>query len=213
LQRSNGQVTIRQPPLRIACSYLVTAWPVGGNESALQEHKLISQVLQVLAGYPTIPPSFLQGALVGQQPPLPMVALHPDALKNISEFWTSLGNKLRASVTVTVTVGMDVFAPVTGPMAITGKTTIGEINAAATRSNSYLIGGVVTDSSSATVADASVMLVELGLVSATGSDGRFTLGYMKAGSYTLRAKSGAKTRNVAITVPAAAGKNYDVQLT
>jgi len=180
---------------------------------ALQEHQLISQVLQVLAGYPMIPPSFLQGALVGQQPPLPMVALHPDALKNISEFWTSLGNKLRASITVTVTVGMDVFAPVTGPMVITGKTTIGEINAAATQPDSYIIGGIVTDSARAPLAGASVTLVELGLVSAAGSDGRFTLGCMKAGNYTLRAKSGTKTRDVAITVPAAAGKNYDVQLT
>lgn len=48
IARHNSQVTINRPPLRVACSYLVTAWQVGlvGDEAALLEHKLLSQVLQ-----------------------------------------------------------------------------------------------------------------------------------------------------------------------
>src|SRR5204863_5477003 len=48
MRRLNGQAEIRRPPLRVVCSYLVTAWPVGGSDLALQEHRLLSQALQVL---------------------------------------------------------------------------------------------------------------------------------------------------------------------
>jgi hypothetical protein len=90
--------------LALACTYLVTAWPVGGSELALQEQQLLSDVLEVLSRYPTIPASFLQGTLKGQNPAPQMLVLPPDTLKNSSEFWTSLGNKLRASLSVTVTI-------------------------------------------------------------------------------------------------------------
>src|SRR4029079_5596561 len=73
LERRGFEAVLRQPPRRIDCSYLVTAWPVGGPELALQEHRLLSQVLQLLSRLPTIPASFLQGSLAGQAPPLPMI--------------------------------------------------------------------------------------------------------------------------------------------
>jgi Carboxypeptidase regulatory-like domain len=41
-----------------------------------------------------------------------MVALHPDALKNLAEFWSSLGSKMKASLTVTATISVPVFADV-----------------------------------------------------------------------------------------------------
>src|SRR5215471_4553294 len=62
-----GNQSITTPAaLRLACSYLVTAWPVGGAELALQEHRLLTQVLVVFGQYPMIPPQFLQGSLIGQ---------------------------------------------------------------------------------------------------------------------------------------------------
>jgi hypothetical protein len=87
----------------LACTYLITAWPVGGPELALQEQQLLSDVLQVLAPHPTIPPQFLQGSLAGHDPPPQLLLMHPDALKNTAEFWTSLGSKLRPSLSVTAT--------------------------------------------------------------------------------------------------------------
>jgi hypothetical protein len=94
--------------LRIACSYLITAWPIGGSELALKEQQLLGEVLQVFSAYPVIPATFLRGALVGQDPPQ-IVVLHPDALGNMSEFWTSLGNKLRPSLSVTATIAVPAF--------------------------------------------------------------------------------------------------------
>src|SRR5580765_4800866 len=112
IEIKNGQAISHPAPLRLNCSYLATAWPVGGAELALQEHRLLTQVLRVLSRYPMIPAGFLQGSLVGQDPPLPMVALHPDALKNLAEFWSSLGSKMKASLTVTVTISVPVFADI-----------------------------------------------------------------------------------------------------
>src|SRR6516165_2525159 len=37
IQRVNGAAVTQQPPRRVICSYLITAWPVGGTEPVLQE--------------------------------------------------------------------------------------------------------------------------------------------------------------------------------
>ncbi len=98
-----------RPVLSLACTYLITAWPVGGTELALQEQQILGAVLQVLASYPAIPAKFLRGGLVGQEPLPQMLVIQPDAVKNTSEFWASLGNKLRASLSVTVTFTVPAF--------------------------------------------------------------------------------------------------------
>jgi hypothetical protein len=211
LTHANGQVTMVPPPLRLACTYLVTAWPVGPGELALREHQLLGEVLQVLSQYPTIPAGFLQGSLAGQDPPLPMIALHPDALKNIAEFWTSLGSRLRASLSLTVTISVPVFPPTTAREAISVQTGLQEIGVPATRAAAVVIAGTVT-SAGAPVADATVTVVELGLTATSDAAGQFRLGPMPAGSYTLSAVSGMAARTRNITVPAAAGSNYDVSL-
>jgi hypothetical protein len=105
--RHNGLATIQRPPMRVACSYLVTAWPVGGTEPVLQEHQLLGQTLLVLSRYPTIPAAFLKGQLTGQAPSLPMMVAKSDGIKDPSEFWTALGNKLRPSISVTVTISLE----------------------------------------------------------------------------------------------------------
>ena len=112
--RVGDQVITHPAALRLACSYLVTAWPVSGTELALQEQRLLTEVLVVLSHYPIIPSNFLIGSMVGQDPSMPMVALHPDALKNLAEFWSSLGSKLKASLTVTVTISVPIFSDVPG---------------------------------------------------------------------------------------------------
>jgi phage tail sheath protein FI len=61
----------------------------------------------------------LKGQLSDQTPPLPMIATLPDELKNPSEFWTAIGNKLRTSLTFTATVAMEVFTPVAAPLTTT----------------------------------------------------------------------------------------------
>jgi hypothetical protein len=113
--RPGRQVMIAPPPLRVACSYVVTAWPVGGVDLALQEHGLLSQALQVLARYHTIPPQFLQGSLAAQAPPVPLVAASAEGLKEPQDFWTALGLRMRASFVVTATIALTVQPPASAP--------------------------------------------------------------------------------------------------
>jgi len=218
MRRLNGQVAIQRPPLRVACSYLITAWPVGGTDLALQEHRLLSQVLQVLSPYRKIPAQFLRGQLVGQEPPLPMLVAQTDGLREPAEFWTAIGNKLRASFTITVTIAMEVFAPVPASLVITEEVRLGERTAPdadaislPTRQIFFRIGGRVTDASNAPVAGATVTLVGTGFAAQTMADGTYTLSEIPAGTYTLRVQSGATIRNVTVTIPASAGSHYNVQ--
>ena len=217
VERRGGEALIRRPPLRVACTYLLTAWAVGGAEPVLQEQRLLSQALQVLSRYPTIPQGFLRGSLVGQEPPLPLVKAQPDGLKEPSEFWTAIGNKLRPSLTLTATIALDVFPEETAPLAASRELRIGESDAGgglkeAGREDYFTIGGRVTDAAGAGIAGASVVVVERGLAARTDAAGRYALGTLPAGTYTLRARAGSQDRSITVTVPAESGASYNVQL-
>jgi len=208
-----GGAAITHPPaLRLACSYLVTAWPVGGPELALQEHRLLTQVLRVLSRYPMIPANFLKGSLVGQNPPLPMVALHPDALKNLAEFWSSLGSKMKASLTVTVTISVPVFADVSD-FLVTTHTTSYAPGDLVPPEQLLQIGGRVVDQTGTGVAGALVDVLDVGLHQITGEGGVFSFPTISAGAHSLRAVAvGFQPQAQNVTVPGAP-EDYVIRLT
>jgi hypothetical protein len=116
VDRKNGTAVRRPPPLRVACTYLITAWPVGGTgaELPLQEHRLLSQALVVFGNEPTIPSGCLQGSLKDQDLPPPLAVARGDLIKNPSEFWSGLGGKMRPSVILTATLafGLEAEEPI-----------------------------------------------------------------------------------------------------
>jgi hypothetical protein len=114
--RTTLQATIQRPPLRMDCTYLVTAWPVTGQDTALQEHHLLGQVLQVLCRHPEIPERFWQGQLKAQSYPVPLMLNAGDRLKNPTEFWTSLGIPPRVSLSVTATLAIHPLPDPTQPL-------------------------------------------------------------------------------------------------
>jgi hypothetical protein len=219
ITRQDGRAGIHRAPLRVICSYLVTAWPATGADRTLQEHRLLSQALQVFASLPTIPEKYLQGGLKGQSPPLPLVTARMDRVKEPYEFWTAIGNKIRPSITVTATIGMDLSEPEIAPIAISHEMRLGIRAAAnqgsldpATRQVFFRVIGQVTGADGEPVRQAAVTLVETGAVALTDENGMYHLGAAVAGDYTLRAQSGDAAKNVTITIPAQAGKDYNVQL-
>ena len=105
--KENGTAMRRRNPIRVDCSYLITAWASEGSTArALDEHRLLSEVMRVLLKHPTIPEVLLQGALKGQEPPLPASSLQPGRLQSVSEFWQALGGKPKAALNYTVTIGV-----------------------------------------------------------------------------------------------------------
>jgi len=110
---ADGRLVTRvAAPVRIDCSYCITAWSQGDPDPVLEEHDLLSQVLIALLQSPTIPAAVLQGALVGQIPPYPTVIASQDGIvKNHPQFWTALDQKLKPSLNYIVTLAVSLDAP------------------------------------------------------------------------------------------------------
>ena len=96
-RQSDGTAVRKAPPVRVDCSYLITAW--AGDP--LSEHLLLGQVMQALLRRAPIPPTFLEGALAQHGEPLryfgsqmlfPLVARQVlEAIQDIVPFEVSLG--------------------------------------------------------------------------------------------------------------------------
>ena len=215
--RLNGQATTHNAPLRVACTYLVTAWPVGGTDLALQEQRLLAQMMQVFARNPKIPDSYLKGTLAGQTPPLPMMTAQSTEMSNPAEFWTAIGNRMHPSITIKVTIAVETIQPITAPMVTTEVINLGVRSAAdqqqllpATQSGSFRIGGVVTRAG-VPVAGAIVSVAGTSLTTQTDSNGNYVLEVMQGGACTLHLVAGTDTKDLQVNIPPATGTNYDVQ--
>jgi hypothetical protein len=118
----NGMVTRKRPPVRVDCSYLMTAWPSpSAPDPAQDEHRLLGEVLKVLLRYPKIPEAYLRGELVGQEPPLPARIIAEAQLQSLGEFWQAMGGKPKATLHYAVTLSVDVFEPAEVGRAVSEK--------------------------------------------------------------------------------------------
>ena len=125
--RADGMVTRTRTPVRVDCSYLITAWPSeGAPDPAADEHRLLGEVMKVLLRHPRIPEEYLQGELVGQEPPVPTRFLAESQLRSLGEFWQAMGGKPKATLQYGVTVGLDIFEPVdVGPQVSESAVRVG----------------------------------------------------------------------------------------
>jgi hypothetical protein len=119
-RQSDGTALRKAPPVRVDCSYLVTAWASDSSTTPAQdEHRLLGAVMQVLVRYPTLPAALLQGSLAGQDPALPTTSLQPGPLQSVGELWQALGGKPRPALPYTVTLAVEPQPPVaTGPPVV-----------------------------------------------------------------------------------------------
>jgi len=222
VERKNGRALVRQPPKRIDCSYLVTAWAAGGTgpQLVLEEHELLGQAMQVFARYPTIPDKFLQGSLKEQELPLPLNigGTNTGEMKDPADFWSALGNKLRPSLVVTVTIELQAEEPQTAPLAGAHELRLGLRDPAAETGllgaaveELFRVGGLVTDAKGAGVAGATVS--GGGASATTDEGGRYVLGPLPGGTHSLSVSAGTRRGIFEVVIPAPAGKTYDFQLT
>ncbi len=110
IERNDNIAIRKRPPVRVDCSYLITAWASESSTTQAQdEHHLLGEVMKVMLRYPTMPEEVLQGSLKCQETPLPAVVLQPGHLQSTGEFWQALGGKPRASLNYTVSIGVEPF--------------------------------------------------------------------------------------------------------
>lgn len=94
------------PPVRIDCSYCITAWSTATSDAVLEEHRLLSQVLRTLLQHPTLPEDVLRDSLGTQLPAAPTLIASREGLRNQPEFWHALDQKLKPSLNYVITLAM-----------------------------------------------------------------------------------------------------------
>jgi hypothetical protein len=122
---TSGAAQRWMPPVRIDCSYLITAWPsASAPNRAEDEHRLLGEVMIALLRYPTLPLEVLQGSLDAQDLPLPTAVLQPGHLQSLGEFWQALGGKPKAALNYTVTIAVQPFETIDVPLVKVADTAL-----------------------------------------------------------------------------------------
>jgi hypothetical protein len=217
VERLNGTVVRRPPPVRADCSYIVTTWAAGTTGAAriAAEHRLLGQALTWLSRFPTIPQQYLQGGLTSPRRiyPLPTMVANVDPNQHAGDFWNALGIPPRPAFYLTVTVELPFALGTEGPMVTTTLVDYLQDRVAATREERISLGGVVRDPAGAPVAEAWVALGPTQQTARTDAEGRYTFVSVPRGTgYTLRAQAlGHPPVSRPIDVPSPSGE-YDLQL-
>jgi Pvc16 N-terminal domain len=232
--RNSGYVETSPSP-RLDCTYLVTAWsPVtftAALDPAREEHALLYKVAAVLmharplvaAEVFTKPiPSLNTLAAVPAELktfPLPLSVALPDAVKEPTEFWTTMKVDWKPALHLTVTIPVTLDEPEFLAPAVTTLTGIyAQAGVALATERVVSVGGRVLQGVGATpVGGAKVTIAgvtppavaTIRKVAVTGSDGRFVFSPMAAGQYTIDAVWGTKLKTITVEIPSPSGE-YDV---
>ena len=119
---ATGMFTREPAPVRVDCSYLVTAWPSASSTTpALDEHHLLGATIIALLRYPTLPAAVLQGTLAAASIAPPTATLQQRQLQGTAEFWQALGGRPRAGFDYTVTIELQPVEPTTIGPPVTDK--------------------------------------------------------------------------------------------
>jgi hypothetical protein len=208
----DGTVTQRRTPARIDVHYMITAW---ANEPE-DEHNLLARALMALFRQPHLPPELLPKSLGDQSAPVPLQVAQEDMLQNPADVWSALDNEIRPAIVLMATLAVDPYQPLVTPLVRTRQLRIGQsaepsIEALVEGFEPdvlWTIGGTVhTDTP---LEDLHLTLVEQGLEVPLKDDGRFTIGRLRADTYTLEiAKDGHKPKRHKLIVP---GPDYDLEV-
>ena len=189
--RGNGPARLERPALRLECSYAVTAW----TREAEDEHRLLSQTLAVLLAYTRLPDRVLGERLAevaaGQGPIMTRIGKPKDDHK--AEFWTAVGGRYRVSLDYVVTLA--IVPGVTlerGPEVRTHTVRVADRRAAAgSPFERHRSGGIVRSADGRPLADAWLVLPEVGAWASSGSDGRFTFTGVPTGRHRCECRTRA----------------------
>jgi hypothetical protein len=210
-----GDVVRRiRPPLRVDCTYLVTAWTgadVGRDARVVEEHRVLGWTLAWLSRFPAIPSTYLAGDLATQPIAPPLWVGQMDTGREAGEFWSALGTEPRPSFAVVATIAMDVLAPDDAPMVGTLIARYFPAGSPGSADEWVIIGGAVRDSSGNPVPGAWVRLEPTGATTVTDNAGRFVFQNVRRGfGYRLRAAAvGLAEIQGNVDVPAPSG-NYNL---
>ncbi len=225
-------IVIEDPaPVRLDCHYLVTPWSpaVEATVRAEEEHRLLYQAARaLLARRPLVPAAIWGGSLPGSfvalttDMELPVTVAPPEGYAHFSYFWSAMGPDARWKPALSLIVTLPVLAPhpAGGPPVTTALAAVG-VNGGGAADQLVAIGGRLLDArgpgAAVAVPGARVTIGTAGApptdVTDTAADGRFRLGRLRPGRYTLGAfAAGLGSVGQPIDVPSPTG-DYDLRFT
>lgn len=214
---ANNETHLKRTPFRVDCFYMLTIWAAEPED----EHRLLTRTMLALFRHPTIPEQLLHGSLKRQPFELRTRLASHDRLTNPAEVWASLDNEMRPAVSYILTLALDPWTEITSPIVQTLTFRMGQAaglprqhRLGSQEVDMTYIGGTVMSKppESKPLADVDIAIKGTGIFDKTDERGRFTLGSMPPGEYTLVAwlEKGVP-REKKITVPASGG-DYDMEL-
>jgi hypothetical protein len=210
---------MKKAPHRLDCYYMLTTWAAEPED----EHRLMTRVLMSMFRNPTLPDHVLQGTVQNPQYPIQTHVARHDKLTNPAEVWSALDNEMRPSVCYSATLALDPWSVIEGPIVRTLTLRTGrstrlpvqqEFDENGLSAELTYVGGTVRSKSgdNEPLAGLQVAIKGRGWFDQTDEDGRFTLGGMPAGDYTLVVwPETGKPKEKKISVPGSTG-DFNLEL-
>lgn len=215
----NGSTAVqRQAPLRMDLRYMITAWATEPED----EHRLLTRALIAFYRNPVVPTNLLPEILRNQPVPIPVEVAQPYSIQNLTDVWSVLDNELRPAINCDLTIALDPLDAWEGPLVRTrelrvaqavtpvspyyessaGENTPLQKVPGAGEAQYWTIGGAVE--TKVDISDIQIKIQENGQPVPLDEEGRFTIGNLRAGEYTLEIDTKGRTtpKLEKISVPA-----------
>jgi hypothetical protein len=197
---------------------MLTTWAAEPDD----EHRLLTRSLMALFRFPLLPDDRLVASLKNPLFEIQARLASHDKLTNPAEVWSSLDNELRPSISYIVTLALDPWKEITGPIVRiltlrTGQAALLPRRQVAVeetlREQILYIGGTIHSKTKGPAVGIQVAIKGTGLFSSTDKEGKYTLGVLQPGEYTLVAwPEDGKPKEKQITVPPEKDGNYDLEV-
>jgi hypothetical protein len=218
LPRPDNQSHQKRTPFRVDCYYMITSWAQEPDD----EHRLMSRCLMALFRFPLLPEKYLVGSLRNQPFDLMAQLADPEVLTNPSDVWNVMDNEMKPSIPYIVTLALDPWREVTGPVVRTFTLRPGQAKRLPRKQmldvkdmnvEMIFIGGYIRDkASNEPLGGIEISIKGTGIHTQSDAEGKFILGSIPPGEYTLVAKlADKKPYERKVAVPARDG-NYDLTL-
>lgn len=98
------------PPLRLKCTYVVSAWPTSDHpaEAALVRLRLLGRAFALFASVGALPAAYLPAPMKASGLSRPVITLSKDDLPRRPEFWTSAGCVFQPAFAFAATISLPV---------------------------------------------------------------------------------------------------------
>ncbi|MEM8863225.1 MAG: Pvc16 family protein, partial [Chloroflexota bacterium] len=207
--------TKKRMPFRVDCTYMLSVWAAHPED----EHTLLTRAMLALFRHPILPEEVLEPGLRNQPVDIRAELASEDKLSNPAEIWGSLNNDIKPIVPYVLTLALDPWDEVSGPIVQQFEIRAGQARLPERRGivengiafSTFYVGGMVHTKDGEPQQDIQIAIKGSGWMAKTNRYGRYTLGGLPAGEHTLivwpaSGKGKPQERKITLTSPSPNGQ-------